>query len=441
VSYPFFAADKTLKTPVPSATTTTIQKSKTDNKNLKTSDNKLKNKISVKNQSLTTKTAQSKPDQSDDAVKNKHYPSFRLIIDARVEPVYYEFLNQIFLFGIGGNLSFGIQYKQFTFALEGADRYFSLNGYQPGNTFNGAFNIVNAYLAFYAEPVWFFEVSTGLGAGWYRSAVDYNQLGIIAMNQISGAAYLNFQFRFPFKYISLEQINRFDLFFDIEKPEPVMMPFYYGGIRLNFKPYYNWINLYIEAGGIPWYYKTELNDIQTGLLVWSAGIKFDMIFPDLPKRLKADYEGYRKNHDRTSDTVKVVKKTKEQLEYDQKVADADAIMTRIINSKKGDIILLPNIFFDDANLLLGEDYKILLNKFAAYLIENPTTVAIGGYSTYQGDPNSEIATSKKRATSIKDYLIAQGVSKDQLKILASGRVYSKDTPAKDQMIELKIIKR
>ena len=117
--------------------------------------------------------------------------------------------------------------------------------------------------------------------------------------------------------------------------------------------------------------------------------------------------------------------------------------TNFQNIKKGEKIKLNNIFFNvnDFNLL-PESY-LELNRLVNFLIKNPNlNIKIDGYTDNTGTEQSNLILSTKRAESVKNYLIKNGISKNRISSEGHGskmNKYPNDTPAnraKNRRVEI-----
>ena len=86
-----------------------------------------------------------------------------------------------------------------------------------------------------------------------------------------------------------------------------------------------------------------------------------------------------------------------------------------------EMVKLPNVqFYTDADILLPSSAKEL-QKLAEYLIENPNLKAtIIGHTDNTGDSKDNLELSKRRAESVKNFLVQLGVKKSRLKCIGMG---------------------
>ncbi|HOV13937.1 MAG TPA: hypothetical protein PK771_06615 [Spirochaetota bacterium] len=400
--------------------------------------------------------------------------SFRLSLDTGYKPFFYEDSNNSFITALNSEIMSGIMIKNITLGFQIYENYLSYNSQNSDRKLTGAYNILNFYFILLYTPIKYFEIKFGIGGGWFKSAFDYNGLGIISKNEGGISFLLDGYFYTPFKYINFEQKNIITLFFNNSE----LTPFYTGLVRVNFKPFFQWINFYLEFGGQTFIYKSQLNDIKSGSFIWGIGLSFDLKIPTMFKKIKkidkdvtADQN---KNQDNTNDVTADTKKDEsnksnetkdsdkkeEKIEpkKDEKIVIIEEVKTEEVKKTEDEILkekiiakyynskidetILEEIFFNDTNEISGKSSLLLLNAIVETLKQNKKIViAIGGYSIYTGDPTTEIENAKIKAVKIREYLEKSGIPKERIKIMASGRVYQKNQPIKDRKIEIKIIQR
>jgi len=83
--------------------------------------------------------------------------------------------------------------------------------------------------------------------------------------------------------------------------------------------------------------------------------------------------------------------------------------------KEGSSTILKNIFFKFDSYELTEESKHELDKLVRFLKENPTVkIEIAGHTDDVGSHEYNMTLSEKRAKSVYDYLVSQGISPDRL---------------------------
>ncbi len=116
------------------------------------------------------------------------------------------------------------------------------------------------------------------------------------------------------------------------------------------------------------------------------------------------------------------------LFYSQNIK-AETIEEGIINDiylkpvKKGSYIVLPNIFFEVDSFKLKTTSIVELNKIIAFLNEHPDiNVEISGHTDNTGNDQYNLSLSEKRAKSVYEYLIKNGIKAERLKYKGYGSI-------------------
>ncbi len=107
----------------------------------------------------------------------------------------------------------------------------------------------------------------------------------------------------------------------------------------------------------------------------------------------------------------------ESQSFDIKVEDSDKIKKDIYLKpiKKGNTVRLNNIFFEFNSAQLTQSSETELNKIVSFLSLNPDVkIMISGHTDNQGAENYNLDLSEKRAKSVYNFLIQQGISSDNL---------------------------
>lgn len=351
---------------------------------------------------------------------------FRLIINLSGNPFIYE--NQYTAHGNALNLSImtGIKFYKLTIGPEVYENYFSLNGKNNNKLLTGAWNIIRGTLNGYFEPVKWFEFSWGVGGAWFRSAFNYNNTGRFVKNEAGVSALFNIYFK-PSTYVNIEFINTVDIFFN----GAIISPYYYGGIRFNFRPGIDWMGLYVEAAGRPWIYNSEPVSILTGMFLWAVGVNFDLSFPKTLNYMK-DLK------------LKVSEKQRErklQREFERGLREKEKTPkeTDIVRAEKAygsGILYFYNAIFPPNSYILPKESIKTLNEVVRILkkdvnLNKNIELELKGYTNYTGNPQGEARLAKIRVTVVKNYLIKNGINIDSLRIAAYGGLY----PVRDKIIE------
>lgn len=198
--------------------------------------------------------------------------SFRFLADFSINPYLYNPHASSNGNGINWSAIAGVRIKQITIACGVRMNYLSFNS---ATSFGGAWNIIaGSLMAFYKPRSWF-EFNGGIGASWYSSSFNYKTAtdkGIEHKDEAGLSLDINFSFT-PWKYITIKTPTRLDLFFN--STGHTMTPYFYGAVRVDFHPYFKWLNLYVETGVIPWLYSGNYISAKTGMFVWSIGTSID----------------------------------------------------------------------------------------------------------------------------------------------------------------------
>ncbi|MEO9868982.1 OmpA family protein [Ekhidna sp.] len=127
----------------------------------------------------------------------------------------------------------------------------------------------------------------------------------------------------------------------------------------------------------------------------------------------------------------------ERLDFqDLKKSDTVEKAIRIFPIQKGETIEIKNIFFDFAKWDLKTASYPELNRILNYLKDGKIEkISIAGHTDSVGDPNYNMTLSGKRAKSVMDYFIKNGIRRDRLSYKALGESQPKvpnDTPENRQ---------
>jgi outer membrane protein OmpA-like peptidoglycan-associated protein len=127
-------------------------------------------------------------------------------------------------------------------------------------------------------------------------------------------------------------------------------------------------------------------------------------------------------------------------------APAEAAPINIETAKAGDTIVLSGVTFNTGKSTLTANAKTILDGVAKQLMSRPALkVEIGGHTDSQGRPESNQKLAERRAESVRNYLIEQGLSPDQLTAVGYGQdvpVDTNDTPEgreRNRRVEMKVL--
>ncbi len=88
---------------------------------------------------------------------------------------------------------------------------------------------------------------------------------------------------------------------------------------------------------------------------------------------------------------------------------------------RGIVVTLPGIFFDPGKYQLKPGAKSTLKKIAAQIKgENGVKVSVEGHTDNVGSPDKNMTLSQKRADSVRDYLVSEGVPADRITSTGKG---------------------
>jgi outer membrane protein OmpA-like peptidoglycan-associated protein len=100
-----------------------------------------------------------------------------------------------------------------------------------------------------------------------------------------------------------------------------------------------------------------------------------------------------------------------------KESDSDSIQWSIPLSpiEKGATLVLKNIFFEKNSAALNPSSFSELNELAKLMKENTgIRIEINGHTDNVGQKNDNLVLSQKRASSVSNYLVSQGIAADRL---------------------------
>lgn len=120
----------------------------------------------------------------------------------------------------------------------------------------------------------------------------------------------------------------------------------------------------------------------------------------------------------------------------------------LIPIKVGEVLQLPNVYFERGGVDLLADSDESLDKLYALLNDNPyMQIELFGYTDNQGNPNLNIDLSEKRVAAIKTYLVSKGITESRIfgkgyggsKPIASNA--TEETRKLNRRVEFKILKK
>lgn len=83
---------------------------------------------------------------------------------------------------------------------------------------------------------------------------------------------------------------------------------------------------------------------------------------------------------------------------------------------------LKTVYFDYSSSVISGTTKEVLDQNAAFLISNPNVgIQVEGHADERGSVQFNLALGEKRAESVRDYLVSQGVSSGRISIISLGK--------------------
>ncbi len=376
-------------------------------------------------------------DNTNDSKQKKEINiDFRLMADFNINPFIYETTYKGYGLSIIGALEPGIKIKKFSATFEINEKYFSLTGLEYSNFFEGSWNILRFTVNGYYEPFQFFELKWGAGGAYYSSAFEYNHNGIIGNKYGGLSLLLDGLFRFPYKYVQLRLQNRVDMFFTGDS----VIPYYSTDLKCEFHPYFEWINLYISAGIMPWFYNNSDVSINTAMFTWGTGLSIDLSFPKLANKYKKVPEKAEVIKTKTVEEKKEEPEITEEKIIDEK--ENEEQIKELEKAEEGDVISFSNIiFYPDSDNIKEESLQIL-DQIAKVLFERGNiNIEIIGYTNDVGRPQRELELSKKRSEKVKEHLIKRGISGERIKTYGKGsdNTNKKIISEANRKVEIKIL--
>ena len=112
-----------------------------------------------------------------------------------------------------------------------------------------------------------------------------------------------------------------------------------------------------------------------------------------------------------------------KMELSEKSLADLKVMILVLDPKDDQKVLaFGDTHFDFDQSTLSDKAKILLNKDVLLLKENPkTNVRMAGYTSAQGTEDVNQKMSERRANSVRDYLIEEGIAPERITVIGYGR--------------------
>lgn len=113
--------------------------------------------------------------------------------------------------------------------------------------------------------------------------------------------------------------------------------------------------------------------------------------------------------------------TPKVVQPEPELAAAAPEPVQIVNTARGPSLTVNDVLFDFEQASLRPQAKSIVAKAARYLKDNPErTALIEGHTDHTGDESYNQMLSDQRSVTIKDALVAQGVSANRIKTLGMG---------------------
>jgi outer membrane protein OmpA-like peptidoglycan-associated protein len=300
---------------------------------------------------------------------------------------------------LSGDLFIGARLTNISMGAAVDLRYFWFNGYRPlVRQFAGALFILRGLYQVMYSPYEWLEMYWAVGGGWLATAFEENAQGFIQEN-LAGVSFTSGADFHVWRFITLTVPLSLDFFINSSK----YYVYFYGGGRITFHPYFQWINIFMELGGLTWQYKDVYMNYNTGLLIWKigAGIQLDV---NRTRRELVDLKN--KIHEKKSLTNE--DKTRKQL-------------WQLRYALKGQTLSFDQILFQSNTAMLTKESREILDRIADILLQRKNIyIELGGYTNYTGYPDREMELSIERATAVATYLNKKGMSYEQMKIAGYG---------------------
>jgi len=136
----------------------------------------------------------------------------------------------------------------------------------------------------------------------------------------------------------------------------------------------------------------------------------------------------------------------ENFEISQSNSETHELIIGLKKIKPGNSVVLENVFFDTDSYELKESSKLELGKLASFMkLNSDVKIEIGGHTDNVGSDDDNTSLSQKRADSVVEYLLSQGIEADRISAKGYGEtspIETNDTEAgraKNRRTEFKIV--
>lgn len=114
-------------------------------------------------------------------------------------------------------------------------------------------------------------------------------------------------------------------------------------------------------------------------------------------------------------------------------ANSYSLQVELSAIKAGEKIILKNVFYETGKYDLKDESFAELNKAVAFLKKNKNiSIEISGHTDNTGESKSNLLLSEKRAASVYNYLIKEGIESSRL----TSKGYGEDKPVASNNTEL-----
>jgi hypothetical protein len=140
---------------------------------------------------------------------------------------------------LSGDLFIGARLTNISMGAAVDLRYFWFNGYRPlVRQFAGALFILRGLYQVMYSPYEWLEMYWAVGGGWLATAFEENAQGFIQEN-LAGVSFTSGADFHVWRFITLTVPLSLDFFINSSK----YYVYFYGGGRITFHPYFQWINI------------------------------------------------------------------------------------------------------------------------------------------------------------------------------------------------------
>jgi outer membrane protein OmpA-like peptidoglycan-associated protein len=150
-------------------------------------------------------------------------------------------------------------------------------------------------------------------------------------------------------------------------------------------------------------------------------------------KLAAQRETVEANRDRSLAEREAAEARLEGQRARDALREAVAGIAAVRDSARGLIVSLPNILFESGQAdLKAEGREALAKMSGVLLVTNGFRLSIEGHTDNVGSPEQNLVLSRKRAESVRDYLLTQGLAAPAIEVVGFGEsrpVASNDTSA------------